>query len=247
MSDVLSTAAEIYQVVDRMGFWDQLRDALRRKHKVILFGASGAGKTQFLESFGNTFAKALDQVARTQFAHDRTIQIQDQLFRFTDTPGTVAQSAHRVQALREAIGAGLCGVVNLVCYGYHEYGAPLEEIVDGDVVSWDYLRRHRDLELEQISEWAPLLDSEWIITVVTKADLWWDNKEEVMSHYIRGEYDDKLSYLNPRSHRVTLSYSSVNSRFYGRIPCSGHFDDAERVRCRQHLHETLVQSIGAAR
>ena len=55
----------------------------------------------------------------------------------------------------------------------------------------DYLKNRQKEEIRQLREWVNILGAEggsakWLITLVTKSDLWWQPKAEhtVLTHYI---------------------------------------------------------------
>ena len=234
---------EIVKVAEREGYLQRLKDAFRKKHRVLLLGSTGTGKTQFLNSFGNIFADALDHVARTEFPHVKRMEIDKKLFEFIDTPGQELHKSRRVSAVRKAIADGFSGVMNLVSYGYHEYGVDKQEVVNNGTVSPEYLQMHCSREVEQLGEWAPLLKNEWVFTVVTKADIWWDDRQQIMNHYASGAYGKALQVASSTTEKVVCPYSSLTSKFYGAVPCSGNFSDIERKSCRNSLFHKLAEAI----
>lgn len=82
-------------------------------------------------------------------------------------------------------------VIHVAAYGYHALseGATLAE---GEDVAASYLQRCRERELEIVSDLAGYLDKTTIplkmLTLVTKQDLWWNDREDVKRHYESGEY-----------------------------------------------------------
>lgn len=97
-----------------------------------------------------------------------------------------------------------------------------------------------------MAEWTELLGdrqtTHWLITVVTKADLWWDRHREVIDYYTSGPYHMALGSaqsLNPK----VLHHSSVFHKFYGRVPMSGMFDQNDREIARKHFAEVLLSAL----
>ena len=150
--------------------------------------------------------------------------------------------------MQDVLREGVSGIINVVSYGYHEGPASTSGVFDaGGAVLPEFLAQRRQMELRAIAEWKTLLGSkdvaDWLMTVITKADLWWDVREAAYYHYQVGEYAQALGaaqVLQP----VVLGYSSVVHRFYGRGQISPSFDDAERLRLRGHLFAQLIAAIG---
>lgn len=185
---------------------------------------------------------------RTEFAKKRSIKISKSPFIFIDTPGQKQHSSRRIRAIRKAMADGIAGVVNVVSYGYHEYRTGKGRALKNDSsASEGFLKRHREVECEILKEWTVLLGSRettnWLITVVTKADLWWDRRDEVIEYYQPGQYYDGLEgaqSLNP----VVLEYCSVFHKFFGEGSLSGQFDETDRVRVRANMLPQLLAAIG---
>jgi hypothetical protein len=185
---------------------------------------------------------------RTEFAKAHPITILRQPFIFTDTPGQRAHAPRRKQAIREAMSAGIAGVINVVSFGYHEYRVGKSTaITQAGTARESFLQKHRKLEIEALDEWTGLLgDAEtidWCITVVTKADLWWDRKDEVLQYYSTGPYNEGLGHIKVIVPFVR-EYCSVLHKFYGEAPLSGIFDDGDRIRAKANLLSQLMAAIG---
>jgi hypothetical protein len=143
---------------------------------------------------------------------------------------------------------GISGIVNVVSYGYHEYRIGSKNAVDSSgKVSEDFLRTHRETEIAAVQEWTPILGgqeaADWLITVVTKADLWWDRRDEVLEYYRSGSYYQSLGSAKSL-HPIVLEYSSVFQKYFGKAPMSGEFGDEDRVRAKAHLIQELLAAIG---
>jgi hypothetical protein len=142
---------------------------------------------------------------------------------------------------------GIAGIINVVCYGYHEYHVSRGKVLAADsTVKPDYLELHRQEEIKQLSEWTEILGDRltagWLITVVNKADLWWPERERVIAHYERGDYWTALRSAQVLKPRV-LPYCSVFQRFYGEAAMSGMFDQKDRDKCRERLLRALVNAM----
>jgi GTPase Era involved in 16S rRNA processing len=187
---------------------------------------------------------------RTEFVAHKNIQIEQTPFVFIDTPGQTRHKARRMQAIREQMTQKSLGIINVVAYGYHEAKSVVPAgHVTAHGVDEAFLTKQRKLELEQLDDWATLLDdrftSKWILTIVCKADLWWDKRKEALEYYESGEYQQKLSSLSSLPHHV-VENCSYRKKFFDLAPMSGHFDDNDNVRLKADLLQTLL-SVAAQR
>ncbi len=235
-------AAAGYKVADEVGLWDKFSRLLRRKKpRILILGASGAGKTQFVESICNPLSLLVHE--RTAATRRYTVPIQKRLFRMVDTPGQEREL--RRAAIREATKNPPEGILNIVCSGYHEAAeagsAQAVPATGSAVAKPDYLKTRQQAEINLLSEWVPNLDpgnTKWLVTVVNKADLWWpDEGSKIKNFYQAGLYASKLDDFRKKN-RV-LPYCSVVKPFYD-FRTSGRFGDEARVRLRAHLLQTLI-------
>src|ERR1700691_233054 len=244
------TALKIIEIARKQGWLDRLVTLLRRKHKILVLGSSGVGKTACVESLTWTVPRTIDQINRTQFAQKHSIRLARQPFIFIDTPGQKLHGPRRLEAIRDAMKGRISGIVNVVSYGYHEYRIGKDVAIRADgAAREEFLRRHRQMEIQALSEWSSLLGgrdaANWLITLVTKADLWWGHRHRVLQHYSEGAYFEALGPAKALTPTV-LEYCSVFQKFFGQAAMSGEFGDADRTRVRGQLIATLLASVGEA-
>jgi energy-coupling factor transporter ATP-binding protein EcfA2 len=248
MTEIVSgtiIGGEIALIAKREGWFDPLLHALRRKHRVLVFGNTGAGKTQLIESLEKTAPKAIDAITRTAVVTRHRLKIERKPFVFIDTPGEYRDK--RLEAIREAIKAPVDGVMNVVSYGYDEGHLGKDEAIVRGQINAEYLAKRRKRELELIGEWAPDLIADspgtWLITVVTKADLWWEERDRVIKHYTKGPYHARLRARTKDHAGPVLEYCSVYRPFHGVIPPSPLFSEQDRELLRSHLLKTIMAAI----
>lgn len=240
-------ARKFLETAVKEGWIDRFLNALRRKHRVIVLGATGVGKTNLIHSLTEDAPKAIHYMNRTEARENHVIKISDQPFVFIDLPGQRLHVSRRKQAIQQAMAQGIACVLDVVSYGYHEYrigkakavtrtGEPREE----------FLAKRRETEIRALAEWTPLLGSRHIgrrlITIVTKADLWWGQQSEVFRHYESGPYKSALGEameLNP----ILLEYCSVIHKFFGIGAVCGQFDESEKARIKSRLLYTLLAVV----
>jgi hypothetical protein len=183
----------------------------------------------------------------------KKIVIDEYPFLVYDTPGQLLDEAKRKQAIMRAVRGGFEGIINVACFGFHEAAeagnrksAAYEK--GPHLAKGDYLQARRKVEIELLSEWAPLVDEvavKWVLTVVTKADLWWpDTNDHIKDHYENGPYAAVLDDVTD-VHSV-VPFCSVIEPFYG-TRTGGRFGDRERVALRGHLLDTLLQLSGVTK
>ena len=213
---------------------------------VLVLGSSGVGKTNFLKSLHTLIPEVIHYSTRTTGTPKSKIAIDNIPFAFIDTPGQENHESIRKAAIREHCGS-VDLVINVVCYGYHEYARGKDQAItqNGDI-NPKYIEENREREIKAVQEWNEILGgnaSYRLLTVITKADLWWHIQEEVYAHYETGEYFESLGsakFLTP----VSAHHSSVFHKFYGIGPLSGAFDEQDRALARTNLLKLIVELIG---
>ena len=244
-------AFKVLETAHKQGWLDKIIDAFKRKHRVLVLGSTGVGKTNFLQSLTSLTAPAIDYMKRTEFSREHGIKIGKSPFIFIDTPGELGKQPRRKKAIREALSGEISGVINVVSYGYHEYrSSHLDKLNRDGSPSSQYLSEHRKVEVAALSEWVELLGDQqtidWAMTIVSKADLWWDRKDEVLQFYTSGGYSRSLGSISKMAPSV-IEYCSVFHKFYGRGPLSGVFDERDRENARERLLHALLEAVGKSK
>jgi hypothetical protein len=245
----IELASLLLKEAEKQGLAAKLKALFRRKPRVLVLGCTGTGKTNFLNALVQPQPGAIRKEDRTRYTEAKDLLVQaGSAYRFVDTPGDTDLRDARLQAIREAMSAkgGISGVINVVSYGYHEYDLPPNSAVLDGEARQDFLRSHRLEENHRLSEWTDLLGNkesvQWLVTVVTKADLWWDRKPDVLKHYKTGAYFKALGSAQSLGPRV-VPFCSVFHRFYGEARMSGVFDHSDQNQTRSDLITTLVAAM----
>nr|VFK35204.1 MAG: small GTP-binding protein domain-containing protein [Candidatus Kentron sp. MB]VFK77193.1 MAG: small GTP-binding protein domain-containing protein [Candidatus Kentron sp. MB] len=242
----IGTAKQIYDIAKKQGWIDQLRSLFKKRYKVLMLGSSGVGKTNLIQSLTRDMPDVIHYSTRTAGAPASSMEIHSIPFSFIDTPGQEAHESVRMHAIRKHCGS-VDLVINVVCYGYHEYARGKTQAITGDgSIDPKYLEMNRTREISAVQEWNGILGGVApyrLLTVIAKADIWWHLHEEVSFHYEQGEYFKALGAaksLNP----VVTPHSSVFHKLYGVGPLSGHFDEQNRILTRANLLKVIVELIG---
>lgn len=230
---------------------DKLTVLLRRKRKILILGASGVGKTQLVRSLKDNVVKSIPASERTRFTEKTKVVLDNLPFLFIDTPGHIPYKRTRQKAIQNAIKDGVSGILNVVCYGYHEGVARATDAInESGRVKPVYLEDRRSVELGLISEWAPWVDkdvADWVITVVAKADLWWPHENDsIYPYYTSGAYRDALGEVPIHIPHVVVPYCSVIELFYG-FQISGNLGNSEKQNMQNYFLNTLISAVNKTR
>lgn len=184
---------------------NRLRFLIRRgRLRVAIFGAGGTGKTtlgQFLSGRLNPDA------AVTKYRESITTETYrlggDVICSLIIPPGQPRRARHSWPELYRSLARGRsAGIMNVVAWGYHSFsfeglGYRDHRLYQAGMSTEDFMAAFladmRRLELDGLREIAPHLKTApgrlWMVTLVTKQDLWWADRETVRRYYTEGEYN----------------------------------------------------------
>lgn len=238
---VLDLAGNIYNNHNKIKW---LFNYCRKSVKVLIVGESGSGKSQFLSTIQEN--KEFSE-SRTLVSHKSTLVLPNgRRVDFYDTPGHQTLKQERTKIINEISRKKFNGIVNIVCCGYQAVeGAKASEIFQGEEVKEAFLKENRAKELKQIQEWMPHIDKnsrvEWVLTIVNKADIWWERGVDAISQYAdNSQYDNELRSLARVADVAIVPYCSlINPLFLGKsIKLS--FGEKEKYA----LHVNLCKQLG---
>lgn len=228
--------------------WEKLVEALAKRHQILVLGASGVGKTQFCDSMLDPGAPSRGTSDRSERVERRKAKAARKALLLIDTPGHVLHRPKRRPELLKAFQGRLDGIINVTCFGYHERQLDDKRRAvparGPRVATAKYLAASKAEELMLLREWVPHVDSSacpWLLTVVTKADLWWPDKTEVLNYYESGRYAKRLEHLR-RIHSVLPYCATIRPFLGGRT--SGEFGDEHKEALRGRLVEFLGRKVG---
>lgn len=184
--------------------------ALRRLHsrivkghlRIAAFGPGGTGKTTLGILFRNNFRLPYEVKPYQRSLGSETYDLPGDVFcTLLVAPGQERYSGMEWKPLFEQLARGkIIGIINVVSWGYHslrqigyqetkyyQAGMKKEEFLG------NYLEARRQVELDIARQLVqPLVLAPrklWMMTLVTKQDLWWNERLQVQRHYMEGEYD----------------------------------------------------------
>lgn len=196
----------------------------RAPYQVAVFGTSGAGKTEFVRAILELPVEEREP-DRTNFYKKHRLVFKDgRKIVFIDAPGHNSYQQQRTEVTEFIAKRKIRGIINLVTYGYNDVneseGVTIFKVGDGILpeVKAEYLNTNRENEMSQVEEWRRFVTSknnvEWVVTVVNKADIWYDEKDNIIKYYQEGEYFQKcMKVLAQACHLTVYPYCSLISPF----------------------------------
>jgi hypothetical protein len=237
----IKTGQIVFNETQRKKLSKKFKLLLRKKRKIIIYGISGTGKSQFIECLKNS----IDIPNRTVTTDKFRYNLDDFPIIFLDTPGHKTRDEERKKALIEIINGKVIGIVNIVSYGYVENlkaDIDIDSVFDASGnVKESSLKQNRTLEIERLSEWLNFVNSnsvKWVLNIVNKADLWWDKQNEVNDYYDSGDFNTAFKSINNQINLVNLPYCALIKPYYNN-KTSGRFGDIDK----HNLHSYLIHQI----
>lgn len=196
--------------------------------ELLIIGPGGVGKS-LLASF---LADDFSQLAEGRADYTESLRVEE--FHLTEPGAAIivppGQKRHRDYTwleLEQGIVAGRFSGIMLVCaFGYHSIGQfsykDLAGYRPGDEQEFlaQHLRRCRQDEIQVVRRLAPLIarapNRQWLLTVVTKQDLWADSSGRVERHYTTGAFGKALQRalrpIDPARLRLEWAFVSLVNR-----------------------------------
>jgi len=237
---------EAIGLAERFGLIDKLVTFFKKPQNIVVLGATGTGKSNFLATIQGIESEIFDAFNRSHIRELHQLKISKFRFNFYDTPGHQANFSERINAIREALRQHRIGIINVVSYGYHDYDVieTTKIINKAGVVKDSFLHEHRKDEISLLSEWMPLLGAnesdDFLITLMTKADIWWDIRKEVERYYTSGDYGAVIR-RSFHGKSLTMPYCSILKPYLGVVSPSKSFSDVEKQKLRKQFCATIVK------
>lgn len=232
-----------------------LKSLLRKQKKILLTGTQGVGKTLFIDSLVKDIVEPIPRSKRTLAIIKTKMRTGYIRYVLIDTPGGRSRLIFKSEIVKDLFLEKRPAVINITSYGYHEYDLSKKDIskkvfssTDKNIINQKYLENHRELEYKRLLEWKnffQIINPTWFITVITKADLWWNDKEECLEYYKKGKYANIFKDLKDSQH-VCLPYCSRINKFYD-IKLHTDFDETNKnelkngfMKSFKEILETLI-------
>ncbi len=197
----------------------------REQFEIIVFGVSHVGKTTlglFIE--GNRTFEDIRKAERS-IGFEGYSFMENYNGALIITPGEKRHEEENIKKLKEIIAKKKpFGFINVVSYGY-QFAKELEyeDIIPSGKTLENYLEERRQQEIDSIKKLTTLISKAenltWMLTLVTKQDLWWDKRDEVENYYKVGEYSKITKEIEEEHEKIfgvrnnTFVHKCISSSF----------------------------------
>jgi len=174
---------------------------------ILVIGPGGVGKSTFARILSGEINYPLDIPGEYQesIPLERYALKDDPTVELIVPPGQQHRRDATWSDLEKTIGAGgYRGIIVTSSYGYHSLGLTSykrHRLYQNDKAEFldAFLRECRTDEINVLRRLAPFIQANsrksWLLTLVTKQDLWWAECEAVESHYRSAEYGQLIEGL----------------------------------------------------
>jgi len=207
----INTGIEIYEASKKVQskvkmFYKYLTDG---KVNVVFFGPGGVGKTTLA-----LFLTDNDNFRKPEYiesGRDEKIKIGKNIIgNYWVAPGQTRRIEKYWPQIYRAISAGKTKIIiNIVSYGYHSIEQSItshKELKDYYKSGMNeerfikvYLEKRREEEIRIINELKHRIKDTKVeikmITLVTKQDIWWNEREIVKEYYLKGDYNEAIDEI----------------------------------------------------
>jgi type IV secretory pathway VirB4 component len=176
--------------------------------KIAIFGAGGTGKTTLAKLLSGEFElSGLLQTYQESISIEQYKLESNIIGSVIVAPGQQRREDTWDDLLRTLAGGKIKLIIHVVSCGYHSFGEfsyTQHRLYQSGMTLEEFLReytadcRNRELEvLRRIEPHLSIADQRKtiIITLVTKQDLWWNNRLEVSKHYVKGNYENLIQNI----------------------------------------------------
>jgi len=248
----VATAVDAATLADKNVNWIRFifNKYCRRRIRVLVYGDSGVGKTQFLRTLTGNDSYAAP-IRTRQLEHYDLVLRSGRRVRLTDTPGHKTNAMVRGQALDDMTKGKVDGVINLVDFGYQD-SEQLQKNPDqafkvgSSEVKTEYLEGNRMLEIERTQEIISRINSnvkiKWFITLINKADIWNDERDKVILYYAEEEFKPVMEHLEHATKVTTCPFCSVITPF-GNKPMPLSYSERDKRKDYNNLIRVIEEFV----
>lgn len=176
--------------------------------KIAIFGAGGTGKSTLGKLLSGEFElSGLLQTYQESISIEQYKLESNNIGSVIVAPGQKRREDTWDDLLRTLVGGKIKLIIHVVSWGYHSFGEfsyTQHRLYQSGMTLEEFLReyaavcRNRELDvLRRIEPHLSIADQRKtiVITLVTKQDLWWNNRLEVNKHYVEGTYEQLIQNI----------------------------------------------------
>lgn len=176
--------------------------------KIAIFGAGGTGKSTLGKLLSGEFElSGLLQTYQESISIEQYKLESNKIGSVIVAPGQKRREDTWDDLLRTLVGGKIKLIIHVVSWGYHSFGEfsyTQHQLYQSGMTLEEFLReyaavcRNRELDvLRRIEPHLSIADQRKtiVITLVTKQDLWWNNRLEVNKHYVEGAYEQLIQNI----------------------------------------------------
>lgn len=175
---------------------------------VPIFGAGGAGKSTAARLLGGEDPLDIFAAYSESFWVEPVNLTGDIPGQILAAPGQdVRADKHWPELLSSVVQGKAIGIINIVSYGYHAIQIPTykdHDLYNDGMTENEFMNLYLSERRVKEEDFAEKLvnglfaneNPIWMITLITKQDLWWDKREAVKEHYTTGRYNEIINRLS---------------------------------------------------
>jgi hypothetical protein len=205
---------EILQFLSRLRAWFRNEGASASTPGILILGPGGTGKTTLARLLSGDVDLLLDPPGTYQASvgMERYELLGTPTVEIVVPPGQSHRQGATWAELLAAVAAGkFRGIILVTAYGHQSLARDSYQqhplyAGDKDAFRTELLARQRADELAILDQLTPVLGVApcrlWLLSIVAKQDLWWQNRHEVEKHYREGDYQSRLAAIfGEKGHR----------------------------------------------
>jgi len=188
---------------------------------LLIIGPGGVGKSTAARILSGNYDPLLDMPGE----YDESLKIEHYSLKDDPAVGLVVPPGQKHRRdptwndIESSLSAGEYHGIILVCsYGYHSLGLisyKHHHLYAGDDQAFlrSYLDASRAEEVNVLQRLSPHIKASdrkcWLVTLVTKQDLWWNDNQQVERHYREGPYADQIGEIADHKGRSNFRHELI--------------------------------------
>lgn len=192
--------------------------------EIVIFGPGGTGKSTLGNLLIGTYKPGATSTKYQESISIEKLALQDDVVgQVLVAPGQRHRRKRTWDELYQDVASGKhVGIINVVSWGYHSFTNPTyrelsiyEAGMTSQQVMDTYLKQQQGIEMEIIRDLVPHLCAAkgklWMVTLITKEDLWWKQRVAVEHHYRQGKYAEHIQDVTKKLGERNFTHEYVSA------------------------------------